>query len=46
MNPRGDTPRDPPKSNPAGGFQKGTKAGSDGAPVLFSVTAASPGGGR
>ena len=29
-----------------GGFQKGTKAGSDGAPVLFSVTAASPGGGR
>ena len=29
-----------------GGFQKGTKAGSDGAPVLFSVTAASLGGGR
>jgi len=29
-----------------GGFQKGTKAGSDGAPVPFSVAAASPGGAR
>jgi hypothetical protein len=29
-----------------GGFQKGTRAGGNGAPVPFSVTAARAGGGR
>jgi hypothetical protein len=29
-----------------GGFQKGTRAGGDGAPVPFPVTAAGPGGGH